>query len=345
MTSDPPTAPLPSSATGAPRVFFLLAAAVILGAVAASAWMPILAPRLPTDMARTNFILQSLKEPSPSPSICVFGHSVVMAGVDGRQISESLPGNPVVWNLGSGGQLLYESFLLYQELPDSVQVIVQCLDTSSFEHEPEFSPNKYHAFHMFGYRPETPTREATRRYASHDVWQSMQQSDFRHRFEARWMVRSAVDTGLRRVVRPELDFRRLERDLVFPGPWNNDRKVSPEVLQHLLDIHVKLRPRTGHDLNRRTTDFLILANQMCHARGIRLVLIILPQRPEFRACFGENYCRQLNALRVYLRQQHGLPLVDCHNLIAEDLFLDHCHFNQTGTQIFSDFIASLLKTL
>ena len=318
---------------------------MILGVIVACVGMPILVPRLPTDMARTSFILQSLKEPSPAPSICVFGSSVVMAGVDARRISESLPGEPVVWNLSSGGQALYEGFLFHQEVPPSVKVIVQCLNASHFEREPQVPRNKYNAFYMYGYRPDVSTREATKRYASRDVRQCMGQSDMQHRFEARWMVRSALDAAIRRMMRPDLDIRRMERDLVFPGPWNNNRKVPPKVLQRSLRIHCKPRPDPGFHVESRTTNFLLFANDTCRARGIRLLLVITPLRSEFREQFDESYRRQLDTYLNDLREQHDLLVIDCYNLVEDDLYVDHCHFNQTGAWVFSDFIASTLKSL
>jgi len=114
-----------SSPLGGTRRFLVLTFAVGVGILLAHFCMPTLFRALPTDMSRTAVILDALDESPLHPEVCVLGNSIVMNGVDTRQLSEALPGRPEAWNLSSSGQSLFESFLLYQELPESVMQVVQ----------------------------------------------------------------------------------------------------------------------------------------------------------------------------------------------------------------------------
>ena len=118
-------APAPRSAPFSERNrALMLLSAVIIGLGFGSLGVPALR-KIPNDLQRTSVILRALK--SRRPAVVVFGDSVIMNGVDAAIISAQLPGSPQVLNLSSTGQTLAESYLYYQELPRSVQTVVQAV--------------------------------------------------------------------------------------------------------------------------------------------------------------------------------------------------------------------------
>ena len=117
----------------------LLTGAILLGLVLCLAAMPALFGALPSDLSRTGHLLRALDGGAESPEIAVLGNSVVMAGVDARQLGQGLPGRPLVYNLASGAQAPAESFLYYQQLPSSVRVIVQVVSADALKADHGFS--------------------------------------------------------------------------------------------------------------------------------------------------------------------------------------------------------------
>ena len=62
-----------------------------------------------------------------------------------------------VLNLGTTGQTLAESLLLYQELPASVRVVIQAVNPVDLLARPRIPAQKYNALFMYGYRPTAGT--------------------------------------------------------------------------------------------------------------------------------------------------------------------------------------------
>ena len=118
----------------------VLAGSIALGLALCLAAMPALFGVLPSDLWRTGHLLRALEGDAASPEIVVLGNSVVMAGIDARQLSEGLAGRPLVYNLASGAQAPAESFLYYQELPPGVRVIVQVVSADALQANRGFSP-------------------------------------------------------------------------------------------------------------------------------------------------------------------------------------------------------------
>ncbi len=119
--------PVRNTLTG--KACLAFAAAVMLGAALAWLVSPTLFRALPTDLTRTRVLLDALGDPQAgAPRIVSFGSSVGMAALDMQTIAAQLPGEPLSWNLSSTGQALAESYLYYQELPDSVSTVIQMVN-------------------------------------------------------------------------------------------------------------------------------------------------------------------------------------------------------------------------
>jgi uncharacterized protein YjiS (DUF1127 family) len=325
------------------RRFLILTAAIGVGAVIAGYCMSFLFPMVPSSMTRSRVILDALKEPSKPPSVCVFGNSVVMSGIDARQLSADLPGHPEVWNLSSGGQDLFEGFLYYQQLPETVNVIVHCIFACTLEHELVIDATKYNAFHMHGYRPNSTTREVTERFASFQAWHYMQRSDWRNRIESRWVLRSMIDVEIRGMLRRDIAVARATEDLYFPSI--GDQKVPRDTFER--QMHAITPPRGSPELRvpDETTGFLLRLDELCRARGATLVLVLLPRHPEFREYLGERFLRGLDRYCNRLRNQHGLAVINCIDIFGEDRFVDACHIDEVGARLFSANLASRSEIL
>ena len=336
IPTEPPTASEPT------RNVLVLVGAILVGLAIAGAVMPAIFRRLPSDMTRTRVLLNHLDKPSLQPTACVFGNSQVMNGVDSRRMGDSLPGTPEIWNLSSTGQDVFESFLYYQELPDSVETVVQCITATSLETELDISANKYNAFVMYGYRPDTETINVSDQFASSHARECLQTSNVAQRFESRWVLRSATNFGIRRLLRSDLSLDRAQQDLYSPRTYT--RKVGKSQLEHLLREFDNPR-KHGLRLAKHTTAFFTLLHEKFRQQGIEYVLVILPEHPRSPERKSVEFLADLDEYCRYLRDENNLSVVNCIDLLGEEHFIDQRHADEVGAELFTDRLVNELSTI
>lgn len=320
----------------------LLVAMTALGALAGHALMPVIFRTAPHDLARNGHILAALKRSNARPRVCFFGNSVVMNGVDGHRLAEQLPDKPEVWNLSSTGQQLWESVLLQQNLPDSVELVVQGVFANTLEKPPGIPSNKYAALVMYGFRPDRQTLAWADRYTDSTTRQYMHLPAFRHRFDARWVVPGWVDNGTRALLRDDLNFERARTDLYYPRAYT--RRVSDAALEHQLEEYISGHRPGPFCPDPATEALLAELAQSYRSRGIEFVLWILPRHPEYtRRALGEDYQRDLTDYLARMQTEHGIAVVNSLDQLPAERFVDGSHPDDQGAAVLSHYLAVQLK--
>lgn len=165
-----------------------LSLCVVAGAAAALVLMPRIVRVSPDDTARLCTILDALHAPR-TPPLVVFGDSTGLFGVDAQLLGG--------WNLCSPAQTIGEGFLLQQELPASVNVVVHLVSPSMIDRKDAVDRDHYNAMRLCGYAPRADTREAIARVFRFEL-------DVRplsDRLEGRRHVRAAIEGFARDVMR------------------------------------------------------------------------------------------------------------------------------------------------
>ncbi|RMF97199.1 MAG: hypothetical protein D6741_10320 [Planctomycetota bacterium] len=324
------------------RHLWVMGGCTLAGAAIAFSVMPFLAGILPTDLSRSSRILEAERTVAGKPEICFFGNSVVMNGLDAKRLSEALPEHPEIWNLSSTGQQLWESVLLQQDLPDSVQVVVQGVFANTLEEPPNIPPNKYNALVMYGFRPDEQTRRWAESYldaASRDYFFA---SPLRHRFDARWMLSGWFNTWVRSALRSDLTVDRAQTDLYYPRAYT--RKVSDSALKHQLEKYIAGHPPGEFHPDPQTEALLVELAESYRRRGIRFVLWILPRHPEYsRRALGDEFKRGLADYLTRLQVDHGITVVNTLDSLPAERFVDGSHPDDIGAAILSQTFAADLK--
>jgi len=290
--------------------------------------MPTLFAAAPLDLRRTQILLQALHTGPSRPEIVVFGNSIAMCGIDARAIETGLPGSPISWNLSSPGQTLAESFLYLQELPRSVRTIVYVLPIGNLESPAAFNPYVINAFYMYGYRPSKATRELlTAIYKPSEVIPLMQ-PNLAQRFEARWAVRNSVDTGLRQLLRPDLELQRSLEDLHHPAPYTQ-RLPSEKLDRELRDL---LTTHGRGEFRPAPAQMRLLSNMVTTAlRDQRhVVLAFAPIHPTVLEGFGAEFTPALEEFIAGLDHRSGVSVLDATQLLTGDDFIDAVHPTSAG---------------
>lgn len=324
------------------RRFALLAAAVVAGAALAWGLAPRLFNTFPTDMVRTSVLLDAMRDADTRAPVVVFGNSVAMNAVDGRQLSRLLPGNPVVLNLASTGQTPFESYLYYQELPADTRVVVQIINPEVVASDSELHPTKYNGFYMFGYRPDERTRERMSSILGEEMSELFAKSDFTQRFESRWTVHQVAEFYLRQIVREDIDNDRATYDLRYPasGADRLPDRLFARALQRRYEGQSSVL-----NINPENEAFLAEMGDRVRDQGRDYVLVAMPMHPgrtEYRN--RDFYTELIEYLRAFA-DEHDIVFIDGMDTLRDEHFSDALHPDETGAELFTAWLGGRLTQL
>lgn len=321
-----------------------LVAAVLAGAALAWLLSPTIFRALPSDLTRTAVILDALNDPQQQPEIVSLGNSVVMAGVDMARLSDELSTHPRGLNLSSTGQAPLESYLYYQLLPDSVEVLLQFFDVTSVTTLNVLDEQKYNAFHMFGYRPDEVTRTRLTQLFDRRMGDILEKSDLQQRFESRWAIRQLADTIARQVLRPGLELDRSVYDLSHPNPYA-DKLDAASMAQALERAFLGNGIREPFLVAESKLALLQEMNRRARLRGIRLILVIQPVHPERRQYSADDYYLQVADTFAAFSKLNDVIVLNATDVLTADEFRDEVHPSRAGADTLSSWLAAEINAL
>jgi hypothetical protein len=311
--------------------------AVTVGVATGPLSVPLLR-RIPNDLQRTRAILGGLK--SHNPAVVVFGDSVIMNGIDAGAISSQLPGSPEVLNLSSTGQTLAESYLYYQELPQSVRAVVQAVRVPylfSRDSDSELRSNVADTFLLYGYRPSVHTLEFLARQYGRKYSQQLEASSAALAFRSRWLIRQWLDTTMRRVMRKDLNLAHAMEDLSYPAPYRG--KLSDETIALRLRAYEKSHVLVGDTLVEDKLRNVLETKRDCEQRGFQFVLLITPVHPALAQPAATRNLENSLKSGVLGRPREVLNASD---LLTRDQFYDEEHPTSVGARILTATVAKAL---
>jgi hypothetical protein len=324
----------------------LLLLALLIGVAFAWLTTPLLARRVPNDLSRIGVLLDALHDTRPGPEIVVLGDSEVMCGVDARALERLLPGAPLAWNLASTGQTLAESFLLYQELPESVRIVVQKVSGEALRRPLRLEIQKYTLFHLHGYRPRPETRSVLESSVDAEGREALALSDAQQRWRARWVLRQFVDAEVRRALRPDLALARATHDLFFPQPY--DVRLPDAKLARMLDERREGLRSAGEDpVTDEARGLLDAMVRAASAARREIVFLVTPVHPALDSALERRQVETVRDTLAALAQEEGqeIPLVDASGALTSDRFIDARHPTGEGAEIVTGLLARHLATL
>ncbi len=322
------------------RVLALTVAALI-GAAAGILALPAIFRSAPNDMERAATLLAALgRTEGEKPEVAVLGDSVSMSAFDGKRMAGELPGRPVVWNLASTGQTLYESLLLEDRLPETTATVVLGILPDMLRQEaPELPDNKYVAYYMYGYRPGEDARRAAEEIGDERFLAQIRRGDLRMRLDGRWIVRAGFDTWVRRRLRRDLEFGTAMNDLYYPQPYADP--VSAEALDRQMLAFHEARP--AFRTTPATRSVLAAIGRAAARRGRKLTVVVMPEHPRVRALAAPAFYEELRAELPALERETGAPFLDLHDLLGEEDFVDHLHLRASGAAVLTRSVATRLS--
>jgi len=308
----------------------VIATGILAGILIALFILPMTARVLLNDLARNRTILEALQ--NGRPQIVIFGDSRAEAGIDTRQLSRELPGSPLAYNLATHSQTVAQAFLLEQQLPSSVSIVVQFVTPENVGYVSPLDTNVFNSMYLYGYRPSERTTSTLARCFGPAFGNSLHRSDLRQRFDGRWVLRQAIDSAVRSRVRRDLAFAREQDDLFFPSAYT--RRIGAETFT--LEI-AKARQRGGGRMTAPQRCVIDAMIEHAHALHWRVVFVLTPMHPAARRPEIQK------ALAAEIRERGG-ELLDLSNALDDADFVDPLHASARGAaKITSRLAAELVR--
>jgi hypothetical protein len=299
--------------------------------------MPWVFRNTPTDISRIGALLEALRDPRADPRILVFGNSVIMAGIDGGQLRDELPGRPLAWNLASSGQTLVQSVLLAQEAPASVRIVLYTLQLRSGVDETPLSTQVYNTFYMFGFRPSRQTLETIGRVHGTAMGSVLARSHVAQLFEARWAVRQFADTQLRILLRRDLALATAATDLLHPQPYL--APFAPALVERMVAVHRAALEEHPPTLPPADRELVAVLAAEAAARGRRSVFLLPPVHPAIRAPHRAAFDRAVAEVVDFLAEQPGALAIDATAALPAADFFDDEHPTDSGARVLTHLVA------
>jgi len=312
------------------RRSLVVLASLALGATLGVALLPVMARNATPEAARLCSIVRACHSGARA-EVAVLGNSVGMFGIDAGGLGRS------AWNLCSPAQSPSEWLLLEEELPSSVNTVVQLVTPFQLAEEGAVEREKWSALYVCGCRPGTAVRPAFT-----DAFGSAAAIDA-HLLDARTLVRSRLERLLRDSIWPSDAEWRMAYDLRFPSPpdgasggWlARDEWAAAEG-----DLFRRQRVQATR------SQLTLLRAELSGARrhGRRVVIVLAPLHPRIVALYGgapmlEAFVRTVSAAAP------GVPVVDLTQLLTADEFRDVTHPTREGAGRFTARVAGAVREL
>jgi len=296
---------------------------------------------IPTDVRRLGILHRALKSGDPSPAIVVFGNSVLMSGVDGRALTAALPGNPVAWNCASTGQTLLESYLLSQDLPETVETAVYSVFPQPDHDVEPLNAQKYNSLFMYGFRPEPATLETVRASFEPEVLGLLERSTIAQIFASRWAVRQFVDTRARSLLRSDLALDKATFDLFHPQSYL--RPIDSEITQGFIDRRLEAFETAPPVLETGAIELARALVRRAETQGRSTVFLFPPLHPEILGKIGPRLeILRAEFARLFVESSR-VRVVDATTLLDRSVFIDDLHPTNDGAAILSRKLADALR--
>jgi hypothetical protein len=320
-----------------------MVAGVLAGIGMASTLAPWIFKHAPNDLLRTSVLLDALKDETLDPKFVVLGNSIVMSGINTQAIAKQLPGQPLGFNLATTGQNPVDSYLYYQNLPDSVELIVQFTSPRFAANTDAIEAQKYNAMYMYGYRPNAETQAALTSSFGEKVGDIFAMSSLAHRFKSRWAIQQTADNLARSLVRDDLDFTAYTFNLSFPN--NGSLRLPDAQIKRALQRRYVRGFDPGFPPLAEKTAFYIATGKRTIQSGKKYALVIPPLHPGVHVVYGDSWYKEIRDYFAGIGQEGDFAVIDATDAVNEEHFVDALHLSKAGGAQLSEFVADELLRL
>ncbi len=289
---------------------------------------PLMIQKLPNDFSRHKVIIDALNDEKNQPEIIFFGNSLSMFGINAKVISDELPGKPVIYNLSSVGQSIFEGAYFLSSVPSKTKLVFQCVDYSIFTESKNYlQDGKAMSMILNGYHIDSLSKKIlinTHPYFDQRKWLVA--------YEARGNLRSSLHNYLRKY----LDYEKFDtnfHDRYFPHIYLDERHPR----------YPNISDNKSYDSLPVSDTLISLANRIHSSlkqRNIQYHIILMPVNSEIYHLNDTLCSAYLNEIKNRLP---GIDVIDLSQALKPELFYDAIHANKRGARRLSLLIADRIK--
>ena len=311
---------------------------IIFAVILSNLVTPFLYRSAPNDFARTQLILKTIKNKKLHPDVVLFGSSILMSGINARQLSDSL-NNIKIYNFSSTGQTIKESMLYYPDLPKSTKTVVQFMQTDEFQRDPDVYELKepiMRNFLMFGYKP----REDLNKLLAPSETEYFDAPKYLVDYQARTIMVTAFNRSVRQFLRPDLQLDKANKELYFPNVYT--KPLSPNEYGSRIAQENPAHPINSITINSKMMALLLKGRDYLKSKGINLIIVVYPLNADLYN-YTDSYRKDFE---VKIKQVNALiPVVSCADALlgTKGSFVDHEHVSRPGAKVLTGYLAVKLK--
>lgn len=303
---------------------------------------------VPSEVARTIHraeLLQRLPD-QVGRKVLVFGSSVVLEGVDSDIVERSLPPDAVVYNIAESSagvrNLMINVPLISVARP---AMLVCCLRRTQLAHDyfPDIPHDLLMGYSFAGYLDAGDSRT---RWV-HDLLTPMEKEILPRGplagvMASRVFFLQALEEKLRGEARTDL--RNANFAANFRDPWRYVLQIPEDRLEMLVERSRKHFQSLRFDAQSPIARTLAACIERAEQSGIRFLLVITPENPRIQSVMPEDVRIQFDTeVEKFCRVRSARTWAVPPGLLSAADFLDHCHPNAQGREIFSRALAETIS--
>ena len=238
----------------------------------------------------------------------------------------------LVYNFGSNGQTLKESFLYYPKIQKSTKRILQFIRIEDFEDslkDLEEPVLRNFALYGYSYNPEAET------LLGNNELNYLTNTRLKINFDARIITTNVINRSFRRVFRKDLNLEDAENDLFFPNVYS--QRVDAETYAFDIKKFNPSKPLTQFTINENIVHLLIRARQYFRQKNMEYTIVLYPINPDLY-----NYTNEYKKDALKKIEQAGLPIINCINMLDGTDFVDYWHISRPGAHKLTDRLVDQL---
>jgi len=294
------------------------------------------------DLVRFKTIKDKISEIRPeNHNLYFLGNSVVMCGINGNLIADSLhlsPGNiDSLFNFSSPGQNILESIVIADQINTGNSIYgfgftINDLfnDTIIIEH------SKKLAFYNYNFTPRDETLDYLSQQFDPQLAEIYDAPFFINSFASRGIVLTSFNSLIRNVIRKgSLNMKRAYTDLKYPMPYTD--KVPDEKLSVLLSKKYAGVTRKNSAIPEKNVQLLNWITAHFRNKGDRIFFYILPDHPYLQNLSGSDYYDKLDEQLKNISGSNSVPIFNFSLLFRDKtFFIDHTHNTREAAEILSN---------
>ncbi|GJQ62565.1 MAG: hypothetical protein SCALA702_16180 [Melioribacteraceae bacterium] len=331
------------------KKFLLKISVLLFGSFLALLLIPELYEYAQSDLARFKTLRDDIeKREMISGGLLFFGNSVVMCGVNGNLIDDSLNTAKSKYsyalNYSSPGQNILESIIFADEVESQNSIYLFGFTVNDlFDDSLVIASSKKLALYNYGFEPDSVSLSTISELYDPELSEVYSSSFLLNSYKSRSIVLETLNSFLRNTIRGGgLNINKAYTDIKHPQPYTE--RVPNKKLVLLLDKKYGNINRNEPELPSKTVNIMRFISEKYSIEGNIVIFIVLPDHPYLQEISPQGFYKNLGAQLSEISELTGSIILNYSRFFDSELmFVDHTHStpeaaDSLSKQIFSDLL-------